>query len=86
MQIRVNGSIATAAAFNMTNLTNALPVAYAQSQDKPIVPESAYNTAFKASYGNTYVGFPDTSITFTPCGFDQERHDEPDAEVNKRWF
>jgi hypothetical protein len=69
MQFRVNASVSGGlASFNLTNLTNALPAAYAQSQDKPIVPESAYNVAFNAGYGNTYLGFPDTNITFTPAG------------------
>ncbi len=68
MQFRINASIGTAAAYNMTNLTTALPKAYAQSQDKPIVPETAYNTAFSASYGNNYVGLADTSFNFTPAG------------------
>ncbi len=68
MQFRVNGSIATAPPFNMTNLTNALPVAYAQSQPKPLVPEANYSTAFNTTYNSTYVGFNDTNITFTPAG------------------
>ncbi|MCZ7402398.1 MAG: multicopper oxidase domain-containing protein [Candidatus Methanoperedens sp.] len=68
MQFRVNASIGTAPAFNMTNLTEALPVAYAQSQGRPIVPESAYNAAFNTSYIDNYIGLNDTSITFTPEG------------------
>ncbi|VVB87825.1 Laccase [uncultured archaeon] len=64
MQFRVNAAVGGGlASFSMTNLTNAQPQAYAQSQDKPIVPESAYNAAFHTGNGNTYVGFPDTSIT-----------------------
>ncbi|MGB8216781.1 MAG: PGF-pre-PGF domain-containing protein, partial [Candidatus Methanoperedens sp.] len=68
MQFRVNASIASASPFNVTNLTAALPVAYGQSQGRPIVPESAYNTAFNASYTDNYVGFNDTSFNFTPVG------------------
>ncbi|MCX9025836.1 MAG: PGF-pre-PGF domain-containing protein [Candidatus Methanoperedens sp.] len=72
MQIRVNASIANMSGnpsrFNLTNLTNALPVAYAQSQGRPLVPESAYNTAFNTSYVDNYVGFNDTSFNFTPAG------------------
>ncbi len=66
MQFRVSASLGTAPAFNLTNLTNALPIAYAKSQDKPIVPEANYSTAFNANYNTTYVGFADTNITFTP--------------------
>jgi FtsP/CotA-like multicopper oxidase with cupredoxin domain len=65
MQIRINASLGIGT-FNATNLTKVLPVAYANSQDKPLVPESAYNTAFNASFSNNYVGFNDTSLTFTP--------------------
>jgi PGF-pre-PGF domain-containing protein len=72
MQFRVNASIVNMSGnpsrFNLTNLTNALPVAYARYQGEPIVPESAYNTSFNATYVDNYVGFSDTSFNFTPVG------------------
>ncbi len=68
MQFRINASIGTAPAFNMASLTTALPVAYAQSQDELLVPESAYNTPYNANYVDNYVGLLNTSITFTPVG------------------
>jgi FtsP/CotA-like multicopper oxidase with cupredoxin domain len=68
MQIQINSSIApTGPAWNMTNLTAQLPAAYAQFQDKPIVPESAYNTAFNANYPDHYVNLTNTSMTFIPA-------------------
>ncbi len=67
MQIQVAG--APAAAFDLAALQAALPVAYNQSQDKPIVPQAAYNAAFKANYpADAYVHIQDTSINFTPAG------------------
>jgi len=68
MQFQVNASLTKVSTFDRTNLNNALPVAYLDSQDKPIVPESAYNTAFNAGYVDNYIGFADTNITFTPAG------------------
>ncbi len=66
MQFQVAGTAAPA--FSMSKLTAQLPAAYAATQDKPIVPESAYNTAFGTSYTDTYSRIQDTSLTFTPVG------------------
>ena len=71
MQIQINSSIARTPGvpeWNMANLTAQLPAAYAQFQDKPIVPESAYNTAFTATYPDQYVNLTNTSMTFIPEG------------------
>ena len=42
------------ATFNANTLLTALPAAYAASQPAPIVPESAYNAAFKTNDPDTY--------------------------------
>ena len=69
MQIQINSSIGQVGpAFSMATLNTTLPAAYAQFQDKPIVPEPAYNTAFNASYPAQYVNLTNTSITFIPAG------------------
>ena len=69
MQIEINSSIGQVGpVFNMTNLSAQLPPAYALVQDKPLVPETAYNTASGAAYPNQYISLPNTSFTFTPAG------------------
>jgi len=65
MQIQV--AAATPAPFNAAPLTAALPNLFKTTQPAPIVPESAYNTVYGASYPNTYVRIQDTSINFTPA-------------------
>ena len=68
MQIQVNASLGIATPFNTAALQTALPAAYAQSQDKPLVPEYRYNTAFGANYpADPYVRIQDTSINFIPA-------------------
>lgn len=67
MQFVVSGATADPA-FDLAGLNTALPVAYAASQDKPIVPEAAYNTAFGTTDPNKYARIQDTSMTFTPSG------------------
>ncbi len=69
LQIQINSSIGQVGpAFSQATLNAQLPGAYAQFQDKPIVPEAAYNIAFGASYPTQYVNLTNTSITFTPAG------------------
>jgi FtsP/CotA-like multicopper oxidase with cupredoxin domain len=46
MQIRIKGTKTSAFTFNQNNLINALPAAFAVAQDKPLVPQMAYNAAF----------------------------------------
>ena len=58
MQIRVNGSPGTPLPdyYNPTTLAllqSTLPVAYAATQERPIVAESAYNAAFGTSCGRS---------------------------------
>ena len=69
MQIQINSSIGQVGpVFSISTLNAQLPSAYAQFQDRPIVPEAAYNTAFGATYPTQYVNLTNTSITFTPAG------------------
>jgi len=72
MQIQVNGALGNmsgnASGFNLTNLTAELPVAYAQFQDKPLVPQADYNIPFNGSYPtDAYARIQDTNITFLPA-------------------
>ncbi len=50
MQIRVNSSKGVAPVYNLTTLQTALPAAYAQYQQPPVVPQANYNAAFNATY------------------------------------
>ncbi len=69
MQIQVLATLGTAPAYNLTALQAALPAAYGQSQDKPIVPQANYNTAFNASYPeDAYARIQSTNMTFIPAG------------------
>jgi FtsP/CotA-like multicopper oxidase with cupredoxin domain len=68
MQFRVDPAKGVAPAFNAAALTNAIPAAFAQSQDPIIVPESAYNAAYGTTSGDNYVRIQDTQTTFTPMG------------------
>ncbi len=67
MQIQINASI-PGQTFSLPNLQAQLPAAYAVYQDKPLVPEAAYNTAFNAAYPNQYVALGNLSATFVPAG------------------
>ena len=60
MQIRVNAG--TPQPYNPTALIADLPVAYAASQDAPIIPETAYGPAYNATYPNAYARIQDTSL------------------------
>ena len=70
MQIKVNGSGGTAPVDYvnpaiLSGLQAALPVAYAASQPKPIVPQDVYNAAFGATYpANNYVRIQDNNMAF----------------------
>ncbi|MFN8488166.1 MAG: hypothetical protein U0350_11275 [Caldilineaceae bacterium] len=63
MQIQV-AATTPAATYNLAALQAALPAAYAQYHDKPIVPEPQYNTAFSANYATNYVRIQDTTTIF----------------------
>jgi FtsP/CotA-like multicopper oxidase with cupredoxin domain len=68
MQIQINASI-TGTGFNIATLNAQLPAAYAQFQDKPIVPQPAYNTAFGAAYPTQNINsLTATNFTFIPAG------------------
>lgn len=73
MQIKVSGSggLAPVDDVNQTILTGLqteLPAAYNQTQDKPIVPQAEYNTAFSASYPvDAYARIQSTKMTFLPA-------------------
>ncbi|MCX9025835.1 MAG: hypothetical protein OIN85_07045 [Candidatus Methanoperedens sp.] len=72
MQIRVNGSFGNASAFNRTKLAAQLPVAYARYQDKPIVPQASYDTAFNGTYPmDAYARIQDHNMTFLPANATQ---------------
>jgi len=53
MQFRVSNST-PATAFDLPSLQRAIPVAYANSQEKPIVAHSAYNAAYNTSWTDNY--------------------------------
>lgn len=67
MQIQVIDGT-PASPFNLTNLQNVLPAAYAASQPLPLVPESVYGAPFHTTYTNTYSQIQDTTLKFTPAG------------------
>jgi FtsP/CotA-like multicopper oxidase with cupredoxin domain len=54
MQISVAGAAVPFGPAGLAALQAALPQAYKASQDPPIVPESAYNTAFGTAYVDNY--------------------------------
>jgi len=71
MQFQVQGTPA-ATAFDVAKLTAALPLAYGETQDAPIVPETAYNAAYpfksdinaKPATVDTYSRIQDHSLNF----------------------
>ncbi len=63
LQIRVNNTT-PAPAYNLTNLTTALPAAYGASQPAPIVPESVYNAAYNTSVNDTWLVPAGPAVTF----------------------
>jgi len=70
MQIQINYSpvyAATGPAYRPGAINTELPAAYALSQEPPIIPQAAYNTAFGANYpADNYVRIQDTEKTFQP--------------------
>ena len=58
----------SAAPFSLSSLQTGLQEAYAASQDKPIVPESAYGSVYATSYPDNYLAGTDTQMHFTPAG------------------
>ncbi len=69
MQIQIDPAGVPAAPFDLNALNAALPVAFAASQDAPIVPNASYDAAYAAAFPvDAYVRIQDTSQTFTPYG------------------
>jgi PKD repeat protein len=68
MQIQIDTTLGSAPAFNLNALNTSMPYAYAQYQDKPLVPESVYGAAFGTSYADNFVNLTNTSVTFVPAG------------------
>ncbi len=65
LQIKVAAVATSPSAANLSQLVTALPAAYAQMQDKPILPSSAYNAAFNATYpADNFARIQDVSKTF----------------------
>lgn len=65
MQITVGTTVTTPSAPNLGQLGTALPAAYARYQDKPIVPQAAYNAAFNATYPvDNFVRIQDVTKSF----------------------
>lgn len=68
MQIKISSSVpANGNNFDRAKLNTELPKAYAQVQDKPLVPQAGYNAAFGTQYTNQYLGIPNSTFTFTPA-------------------
>ncbi len=65
MQFQVAGPAAPA--FNLAALNATIPVAFAQTQSPPLVPQSTYPAPFQAGT-STYSKIQDTSLTFNPVG------------------
>ncbi len=57
-------------AYNIAALQAALPVAYAATQEPPIVTQAAYNAAFGTAFPDTFSLIQDTSLTYVPFGTD----------------
>jgi FtsP/CotA-like multicopper oxidase with cupredoxin domain len=74
MQIRVAAGGSSTALPNdyspskLAQLTTALGNAFRTTQDTIIVPESAYNSAYGASFADNFAAIQDTTHTFTPIG------------------
>jgi len=68
MQFQVDASLgSTTTAFNLPRLQTGLTAAYGASQDKPIVPQPAYNQAFgTTTTAQTIVHIQDTTMSVKP--------------------
>ena len=65
MQVQIVTPITPTAAFNVAALQAALPVAYSMVQEKPIVPQQAYDPAFNTtSPADSYARIQDTAMSF----------------------
>jgi len=69
LQFRVNANLGSAGAYNLAALQTALPAAFAQTQNVPIVPQAEYNAAFGANFPtNNHLNLQNDALTFTPAG------------------
>lgn len=72
MQVIVDGNDPNSQAFSLTALKSAFASTattagiFAATQPTTIVPEAAYNSAYNATYPNTFASIQSTSLTFTP--------------------
>ncbi len=69
MQIVISNAVTQVGPnFDQNALNSNLPPAYAQVQDKPLVPQAGYNAAFNPSpaYTNQYLSIPNSTMTFIP--------------------
>ena len=64
LQIKVAGT--PAAPFNLAALQAAIPVAFAASQNAPIIPQPAFGPAYGTTYAGTYSRIQDTILQYTP--------------------
>ena len=67
MQFRV-ADIAPARPYNAAALKAVLPVAFRLSQDQIIVPQAAYNAAYRGNFPDNISRIFNNSLTFTPVG------------------
>jgi FtsP/CotA-like multicopper oxidase with cupredoxin domain len=73
MQLKVGTTVTTPAPFSLATLQTELPKSFKTlfapgTKDSLIVPESAYNAAYGATYPDTYSRIQNTQLTFTPIG------------------
>ncbi len=69
MQIQVDPAGVPAAPYDLNALNTALPIAFAASQEAPIVPNASYDAAYNAAFPvDAYVRIQDNFQTFTPVG------------------
>ncbi len=66
MQIRIKGTKTTAFNFDLAALQATLPAAFSKSQDKPLVPQLAYNDAYPGfATSNIYMQSIDSTLNIT---------------------
>jgi FtsP/CotA-like multicopper oxidase with cupredoxin domain len=72
MQVLVDGNSPNSQTFSLTALKNAFASTatatgiFASTQPTTIVPEAAYNSAYNATFPNTYAAIQATQLTFNP--------------------
>jgi FtsP/CotA-like multicopper oxidase with cupredoxin domain len=66
IRFNLNALKAAFATTPATATTPAVPGLFATTQPAPVVPETAYNSAYGATYPNTYATAQANNLTFTP--------------------